>query len=673
MDFPICLKVDTLHNGIWYGSMSNGAYFLKDYKHWLHSPIDYHGLTHTKHHIIIWSKTQISFYHLKQKTWTTITAPGKIKKIAELANAYFIQTEEGIFEIDIESPRILKSIQSSNTDHFFVLNDRIYWSNYFEPLNEYHPQNKKTRFNVFKDVSSVFYVESNIDFAIALTSNYKAFLLKDNEVTELIGDLPNNLNNSNIYFYGNLILFHENNQLWLYALKLPNKSNKTDKNIELLSSFDLTKISLDPITWIRSNQHGLWILMGNTLVQLGVNAAYPKLSLISEYYLGQSINSVNTSKNHQFHLSDDELLRSCGRQIEIHPLNFSNSLGIHANWDIDFQNFKVFKEDLLPSIREGQNFRLKFNSNDYLFQKYFYLLTVMGNNDSIQNYRLHQIFKDFWINDLAQDEYQLNLISTGKKIALPLIVSRRLLLNNLFWLLLVLIVFLAIYIIYLSQQEKYSLQQRLIGLELATLKSNLNPHFIFNIMNLVQSMIVRSEQKRALKAISELAKINRLFLETSDKELISVAEEIDFAKKYISLEQLRFEVDKPFTFKVNVEHNIELHNWLLPPLIVQPLLENALKHGVLIANNHPTMGITISMSNPYTLSILIYNSLPETKKRKSDGTNLGIHLVSERIKWVNEKYSEIQAMKLDVLPILNNEFQVLISIIRKDNSWIQEL
>jgi LytS/YehU family sensor histidine kinase len=232
---------------------------------------------------------------------------------------------------------------------------------------------------------------------------------------------------------------------------------------------------------------------------------------------------------------------------------------------------------------------------------------------------------------------------------------------------------MGIYIIYLSQQEKYSLQQRLIGLELATLKSNLNPHFIFNMMNLIQSMIVRSEQKRALKAISELAKINRLFLETSNKELISLVEEIDFAKKYVSLEQMRFEEDKQFTFKLNIEPNIELNHWLLPPLVVQPLLENSLKHGVLLTKRNPTMGITISLTNPYTLNILIYNSLPESNQRRSDGTNMGIHLVTERIKWVNEKYNEIQSIKMDVLPRMNNEFQVLITITKKDSSWLENL
>jgi hypothetical protein len=85
------------------------------------------------------------------------------------------------------------------------------------------------------------------------------------------------------------------------------------------------------------------------------------------------------------------------------------------------------------------------------------------------------------------------------------------------------------------------------------------------------------------------------------------------------------------------------------------------------------MGINISLANPFTLNILIYNSLPENNHFKSEGTNMGIHLVTERLKWVNERYSEIQTMKLDILPQMNNQFQVLISIIRKDNSWIENL
>ena len=136
---------------------------------------------------------------------------------------------------------------------------------------------------------------------------------------------------------------------------------------------------------------------------------------------------------------------------------------------------------------------------------------------------------------------------------------------------------------------------------------------------------------------------------------------------------MRFEDDKQFSFKINIESNIETKSWLIPPLIVQPLLENSLKHGVLLTKNNPLMGITISLTNPYTLNILIFNTLPENKHRKSTGTNMGIHLVSERLKWVNEKYNEIQIMRMDVLPKMSNEFQVLLTISKNDVSWLENL
>lgn len=664
--YPICLTADPKNQGIWYGSLLDGAYFLKDYKHWISSPSEFIGLTKTQNFTFTWSKTELHLYRNSTQVWKTVSSEGCTKNIVEFGGQIFVQTDMGIYLLDATG-KTIKQIYSGNSEHLFQLNGHIYWSLYFAGIQGYDIKNQKTISNDFKNLESIVSLNSTGDFAVALTASQRVYILKNKKAQLISGIFPNNLSNVRIHFYGNMLVIQESKKLSFYSF------SETNSQVTLQNTIDLNKISLEPINWISANQHGLWLGMNNTLIQLGINKQFPQLNLISQYYLGQNKqNNIYEEKN-LMHVTDDACIRKSGSYIEIHPLEIQKSLGHHSDWQTEYGNFKVFKEDLLPSIREGQNFKLQFSSSDYIFQTNGYLLTVLCTSDTFQEYRLHHTNKDFWINDLIQGEYQLDLISIGKKIALPLIVTRRLLLNNLFWILLMLIVFMGIFIIYLSQQEKYSLQQRLIGLELATLKSNLNPHFIFNMMNLVQSMIVRSEQKRALKAISELAKINRLFLETSNKELISLGEEIDFAKKYMSLEQMRFEDDKQFAFKINIEPNIELNTWLLPPLIVQPLLENSLKHGVLLAKNNPIMGITISLANPFTLNILIYNSLPENNHRKSDGTNMGIHLVSERIKWVNEKYNEIQTMKMDVLPKMNNEFQVLITITKKDASWLESL
>lgn len=664
--YPICLTIDPRNKGIWYGSLLDGAYFLKDYKHWITSPSEFIGLTKTQNFTFTWSKSSLHIYRNSTKQWKTRLSEGCTKNIVEFGGQIFVQTDMGIFQLD-ETGKTKKQIYSGNSEHLFQLNGHIYWSLYFGGIQGFDPKNQKNISTDFPNLKSIVSLNSNGDMAVALTASQRVYLLKNKEATLISGIFPNNLSNVKIHFYGNMLVIQESKKLSFYSF------SENSSRVTLQNSINLNQIALEPINWISSNHHGLWLGMNNTLVQIGINQQFPQLNLISEYYLGQNKqNNIYEEKN-LMHVTNEACYRKSGSFVEIHPFETQKALGNNSDWQTEYGNFTVFKDDLLPSVREGQNFKLQFTSSDYIFQNNGYLLTIYCTTDTLQEFRLHHINKEFWINDLIQGEYQLDLISTGKKMALPLIVSRRLLLNNLFWLLLILIVFMGIYIIYLSQQEKYSLQQRLIGLELATLKSNLNPHFIFNMMNLVQSMIVRSEQKRALKAISELAKINRLFLETSNKELITLAEEIDFAKKYMSLEQMRFEDDKQFAFKINIEPNIELNTWLLPPLIVQPLLENSLKHGVLLAKNNPVMGITISLSNPFTLNILIYNSLPEGNHRKSDGTNMGIHLVSERLKWVNEKYNEIQTMKMDVLPKMNNEFQVLITITKKDASWLESL
>ncbi len=190
-----------------------------------------------------------------------------------------------------------------------------------------------------------------------------------------------------------------------------------------------------------------------------------------------------------------------------------------------------------------------------------------------------------------------------------------------------------------TTKNSFILQQKILSLELSTIRSNMNPHFVFNVMNFVQAMIVKSDQKMALKATSDLAHLNRLFLETSNKEIITLKNELSLARKYVNLEKMRFENDKAFDFTISVEKNVDTTTWYLPPLLLQPLLENALKHGVLLLDKKiGKIKIIVLQIAPNEIDILVQNTGKNEQTKRIGGTGMGQKLVKDRILLFNRKF-----------------------------------
>jgi LytS/YehU family sensor histidine kinase len=181
-------------------------------------------------------------------------------------------------------------------------------------------------------------------------------------------------------------------------------------------------------------------------------------------------------------------------------------------------------------------------------------------------------------------------------------------------------------------------------------------------MSLIQSLIIGSETKKAIEVTAKLAKLNRSFLSNSNKELIMLKEELDFIKEYVAMEKMRFESDTNFPFQIKVNSEVHLTDWLIPPLILQPILENAIKHGVLVAKNSAEIIIDIQLLNPNTLSIDIINTQVTQSKKRSAGMGMGTQLVADRLAIFNELYPIQFTAKFDSGLNDNKEFHANIRI-----------
>ena len=143
----------------------------------------------------------------------------------------------------------------------------------------------------------------------------------------------------------------------------------------------------------------------------------------------------------------------------------------------------------------------------------------------------------------------------------------------------------------IKEKEQFELEAKLEKTKLLALKSQMNPHFIFNSINIAQSYILEANKEKAYEHLEKFAKLLRLTLDYSDKILIPIEDEIAMIHLYLELEHNRFE--SKFEYNFDVDEELTNGVYEVPGMIIQPFVEKALIHGVL---SLPESGGVISVN-----------------------------------------------------------------------------
>ena len=191
------------------------------------------------------------------------------------------------------------------------------------------------------------------------------------------------------------------------------------------------------------------------------------------------------------------------------------------------------------------------------------------------------------------------------------------------------------YILYRQYQLKN--EKKLLTLEQTMLRSQMNPHFLFNSLNSIKLYIINNEKKNAVHYLNKFSKLVRKILEASSLKEIPLAEELETVELYMNIENIRFsnEID----FKITVDEDIDLHTVKIPSLILQPFLENALWHGLSSIEGEKKISLHIGKSKDGFIHIGITDNgvgremaekikAGKVLKRKS----MGIDITKERLK-----------------------------------------
>jgi tetratricopeptide (TPR) repeat protein len=199
--------------------------------------------------------------------------------------------------------------------------------------------------------------------------------------------------------------------------------------------------------------------------------------------------------------------------------------------------------------------------------------------------------------DVQQKEHDINVLSQQSTIQELQIKQRdQLIYTGLIAGILILII---IYFVFKSRSSKRKrlqaeLNQRLRESELKALRSQMNPHFLFNALNSIQEYIMSNERKLAGKYLGKFADLMRIYLEHSKVSTITLNEEIKALSLYLELEKVRFEDTLVYEFNVQETLDMEIH---IPCLFIQPYVENAIKHGLLHKTDERKLSITIEKEN----------------------------------------------------------------------------
>ncbi|MFL5752223.1 MAG: histidine kinase, partial [Bacteroidia bacterium] len=234
----------------------------------------------------------------------------------------------------------------------------------------------------------------------------------------------------------------------------------------------------------------------------------------------------------------------------------------------------------------------------------------------------------------------------------------------------VLLMLLAVFLIIRSSREKRKVHQLLA---LKSLRGQMNPHFIFNALNSVNHYVSQNDERQANRYLSDFSRLMRLVMESSRHDLISITEELEMLRLYLQLEHARFA--EKFDYEISVDPKIENGEWEIPPMLIQPYLENAVWHGLRYIEGKGSLKLSITLEGPALIVLITDSGIGRDRSRELKTMNqkkqssLGMHNIEGRIGLMNQVFNTLIRVEIrDAFPAEKNHgTQVKLIVPQKQN------
>jgi hypothetical protein len=225
--------------------------------------------------------------------------------------------------------------------------------------------------------------------------------------------------------------------------------------------------------------------------------------------------------------------------------------------------------------------------------------------------------------------------------------------------LLLLIALLTWLFIYKRRLDKSRTRRDQLSLEIKAIRSQLNPHFIFNALSSIQGLVNKNDIPAANLYLTEFSTLLRESLHNNDKEMVPLVTEINLLETYLKLEQLRFD----FKYEINIDEAIDKNGTEIPNLILQPLVENAVKHGVSTLAGEGFIKISFIKREHDLLVLIADNGNKFDETQSTDG--FGLKLTNNRIALLSQTIKE-QPIQLTIER--RQDMETIVNLVFKN--WI---
>jgi ligand-binding sensor domain-containing protein len=192
-----------------------------------------------------------------------------------------------------------------------------------------------------------------------------------------------------------------------------------------------------------------------------------------------------------------------------------------------------------------------------------------------------------------------------------------------------------------KEKAEFERKVEISKVELKALRAQMNPHFVFNSLNSIQHYILNSKSNEAAKYLNKFAKLIRIILSNSEKSMVTVNEDVESLNLYLELESMRF--DGKFDYTINVDKTVDGDYDEIPPMLMQPYIENAILHGLNPKETKGHLKIDIFIKNNYIVCRITDDGIGRVKsgeiKRTTPGNahkSLGMKITSERVRILND-------------------------------------
>jgi tetratricopeptide (TPR) repeat protein len=194
------------------------------------------------------------------------------------------------------------------------------------------------------------------------------------------------------------------------------------------------------------------------------------------------------------------------------------------------------------------------------------------------------------------------------------------------------------------QLQKLQTQQQLSELEMQALRSQMNPHFIFNCLSSINRFILKSKTEEASDYLTKFSRLIRMVLNNSKHSFISLEDELETLRLYLEMERLRFK--NSFDYSFSYKNAVDIDNIYIPPLLLQPFAENAIWHGLMHKQEEGFLNFDFSAKENFLMCIITDNGVgreqAEFLKSKSaeKQKSMGLKITRERLSLLNSNSNE---------------------------------